>query len=724
MTLFGLVGGLIIFLSTPLYQADALIMIGKNNVAGFTARRFMERASPMEEYFNTQYRLLGTRSIAETVIKDLKLAENPEFVGDKKKFSLSKLTDFVSEYFGGSKKLKPISSKSSADPNYQVIQEFSNRLILTPLPNSSLVRVSFRGESPVLVAQIANSIAEAFISMNIKQMNSGMGASGEWMRARLDELKEKMNKSQAEMSAYRKSTQVIEFEKNRNILTENLKGTNNESRKVQGEILKFKTIKEQLEKMEGDPIQILKSLPDSVKSQNINDLLKRYSEVKTEYDNSSKVYENSHPQMQAMTKELNNIESSIPDEIKLLIESLVIKIENAEKRKVSLKEALEREKKEMMDLENQKIRYDSLKMEYDTNSKLYNDLLLRMKEVEISAKNNQGEAEIVDRAQVPQDPIKPKKMLIMSVFLFLGMIGGSALVVRLEKYNKTIKFVEDVEKDFPFPVIGAVSVGEADEIPLPIQNRNSVIAEEFRKMRTRLMLSGYDGSNKIGAKKILMISSTEPDEGKSMISTNLSIAFTQIGKRVLIIDTDFSKPTVHNNLNAELEPGLLDYLRGEGDADQLIQETNIENLSVLTVGAMKDDFEDNFKLENLKNLFKSLKKKFDIIIVDTPPALTYSYVPIIAQASNGVLYVIKAGRKNTKMINRSFGNLLPSAQKKMQKNISGASQSVKMMEYFMNNYKIVGIVLNKAQYKTDDYYEYYRKYSKDYYNYKNQVNVE
>ncbi len=724
MLIFAILGGVIIVLTTPLYQADALIMIGNKNVAGFSPRRFMERVSPMEEYFNTQYRLLGTRSIAESVINKLKLDKNPEFVGEKSKYSISKITDQISAAFGEKKKNTRISRNKTGDPNYEIIQEFSNRLIITPLPNSSLVRVSFRGENPKLIATITNSIAEAFISMNIKQMNSGMGASGEWMKERLEELKDKMDKIQSKMTAFRESTQVIEFEKNRNILSENLRDTNNEKRKVKGEILKFRTIKEQLENMDGDPIKILKSLPDSVKSQNIEELIKKYSDVKTDFDKSSKVYENSHPKMQAMTKELNNIESTIPNEIKLLIESLVIKIENAINREASLKQLLEKEKQDLMELENQKIRFDGLKMEYDTNSKLYNDLLLRMKEVEISAKNNQGEAEIVDRAQVPLQPIKPKKMLILSVFTFLGLLSGSALIVRLEKYNKTIRFVEDVEKDFPFPVIGAVSIGEADEIPLPIHNRNSVIAEEFRKMRTRLMLSGYDGSKKIGSKKILMISSTEPDEGKSMISTNLSIAFTQIGKKVLIVDTDFSKPTVHNNLNVELEPGLLDYLRGEGEVEKLVQKTNIKGLSVLSVGAMKDDFEDNFKLDNLKNMFKSLKKQFDIIIVDTPPALTYSYVPIIAQASNGVLYVIKAGRKNTKMINRSFGHLLPSAQKKMQKNISGASSNVKMIDFFMNNYKIIGIVLNKAQYKTDDYYEYYRKYSKDYQPISSKANVE
>ena len=561
--IFAVVGTIYAFTQTPVYQTQAIVLIGTKTPDTFTekGKGFEELDPTKTDYYKTQYAMLKSRTLAKRVIDELNLVGNPEFQGKPPLVDLSGLKKAVRAFI---ENLMPAKADAPQleipqDPATKMVDSFLQRLIISPITQSHVVNVSFQGYDPLVITDITNKFLDMVIQRNIDRRTQILGGSEKWMVEKLSELKAKMQRAEQKLAQFRKRNNIIDFKKNREISAQNLSKHQDEIRRVQTEQLRLQTLKELLEKLKKDPVGLMNSLPDDVKTIEITSMIAQYAQFLNEYDDLTTQYSDRHPKVQQIRQKKQAIEEKIPMEIDRLIASIDIDYRGTVVHEQSLRNAMQSEKTQIMKLDNEEFTFSALNDELETNKILHNDLLKRFKEIDIASYSNESAIQVVDRAEIPYKPVKPKKTFIIALCLLLGLSGGVFWTIVSEKMKKSMITVEDVVRQIPFPFLGAVGVIHKKDLPLPaVNNINSFVAEEFRTVKTNLMLNGFIDQN-----KVLMISSSTPKEGKTTIVTNLAATFAQENKRVLIIDADFVRPKVSSvfaNLNTFKHPGFIDVL--------------------------------------------------------------------------------------------------------------------------------------------------------------------
>jgi len=540
-----------------------------------------------------------------------------------------------------------------------------------------------------------------------------------------------MKEAEVKLAQFRKKNDIIDFKKNREISAHNLSQYKDEIRQVQSEKLRFSDLKNLLIDLKKDPVNLLHTLPDDLKTKTVNALISSYAELINKYDELTNKFSSLHPEVQSVYQKMKSMEESVPEEIDRLIASIDIDYRGAVLHEQSLEKAMQKEKSQIMRLDNQEFTFNALTDEFETNKILHNDLLKRFKEIDIASYSSESSIQIVDRAEVPFIPIRPKKGFAMVVFLMLGVLGGSFCAVIMERTDKTMITVEDVIRQIPYPFLGATGIIAKKDLPLPVvKQSNTFLAEEFRTVKTNLMLNGF-----VEPHKVLMVSSSTPKEGKTTVVTNLAATFAQDGKRVLLIEADFTRPKIAETLNTEGKPGLLDILESpklfqnimeshimdSRKIDPIFLKSSVDGVYVLPRGEISSEYPDILNYGIFEKLLNVTRKLFDVVLIDTPPALAFSYVSIAAQLSDGVLFVIGSGMKDKALITRTMNKLSAATSdlsfkgrvngKNGQNGQNGQSNS----DAKDHRSRIFGVVLNKVKYQRDEYYEYHRKYFEEYY---------
>lgn len=729
MLIFGGVGIWYSFTATPVYQADSVILIGTKTPDTFSddKKQFQEMDPTANHYYKTQYAMLQSRSLARRVVTSMDLLSEKEFEEKPPLIDWGKINRAIKSLLINLGILEPKSDQgeTSKDPTSHMVDQFLNRLIISPISQSHVVNVSFQGYSPELITRITNNFIDTMIQRNIERRSKILGGSEKWMVDKLGELKKNMQAAEKKLARFRKRNDIIDYKKNREISAQNLSRYQDAIRQVKTEQLRLETLKNLLKRLKRDPIEMLHSLPDDIKTLDIKRLISDYADAVKEYEDITKHYSSKFPQVSFLEKVVRDKEKQIPREINRLIRSIDIDFQGTVVHEKSLKDAMQNEKKKIMALDNQEFTYNGLKDEFDTNKILHNDLLVRFKEIDIASYSDQSAIQIVDHAEIPQSPVKPRKGLIITLCLILGGMGGSFLSVFLERTKKSLITVEDVVRQIPLPFLGGIGIIRKKELPLPATNHvNSFVAEEFRTLKTNLMINGFVEPN-----KTLLISSSTPKEGKTTVVTNLAVTFAQDNKRVLIIDADFVRPKINAVLKINNQPGLIDILENPKIIDRIINnslkdsrkidevfvKTVIEGVYVLPRGSLTNKFSDSINFGIFQKLMTAVKNSFDVILVDSPPALAFSYVSVVAQLCDGVLFLIGSGMKDKDLIKRTLKQLSAASSDSSFKVNSNKNRNKGLAAVVDQKSKVFGVVLNKVKFYKDDYYEYHRKYFQDYY---------
>ncbi len=724
-------GSIYCYTARPVYQSDAIILIGTKTSDSFGDDKGFEEIDPTKtDYYKTQYAMIKSKSLAKRVINKLNLVESDEFKKEPPlfNFSFKKVEKFLQSFFINTGMAKPpvAVEKLNSDPEYKMVDTFSSRLVVSPVTQSHVVRVGFKGYDPTFITEITNVFLDTLIEVNIERRGKILDGSERWMVEKLEELKQKMKDAELKLSNFRKKNDIIDFKKNREISAENLSRYQDEIRKVTTEKLRLADLKDLLFKLKKDPTNLLNTLPDNVKTKSINELITEYAVVLKDYSNLTQQYSSLHPEVQINFQKVKEMENKIPQEIDRLISSIDIDYRGTVLNEQSLQNAMQAEKVKIMRMDNEEFTFNSLTDEFESNKILHNDLLKRFKEVDIASYSDESAIQIVDKAEIPFRPVEPRKNFVFAISLLLGVSGGSFWIFFLEKMNKSMITVEDVVRQIPFPFLGATGIIGKRDLPLPVVNHsNTFIAEEFRTVKTNLMLNGF-----VEPHKVLMVSSSTPREGKTTVLTNLAATFAQENKRVLIIDGDFVRPKIAEAFQVRNQPGLIDILEGprlfkrimenhildSRKIDDIFVKTAVDGIYILPRGTLTSDFTDTLNYGIFEKLLAVTKKTFDIVLLDTPPALAFSYVSIAAQLCDGVLFVIGSGMKDKDLIKRTLSQLSAASSDWGFKTSSNGKSPKKVNgEAPFQKSKIFGVVLNKVKYQRDAYYEYHRKYFRDYY---------
>lgn len=296
--------------------------------------------------------------------------------------------------------------------------------------------------------------------------------------------------------------------------------------------------------------------------------------------------------------------------------------------------------------------------------------------------------QVIDRAQTPERPISPRPRLNMAIAGVLGLMVGVFLTFLIEFLDNTLKSPEDVEKHLELAVIGTIPlISEIDRGLITQVNPKSPVSEGFRTLRTNIQFSNIDKEI-----KTLIITSSTPKEGKSMVAANLASTIAETDKRVLLIDCDLRKPKVHKNFEISNLYGLTNIIVGDKRLDDIVySHANYKNFHILTSGPIPPNPAELLGSKRMENFLEDIRDDYDMVILDSPPIGLVTDSAVLSTITDGLLYVGAVGQVEMEMFKRSK-SLLDKV-----------------------NANILGVVLNKVPISGKSYYKYnYYEYS-DYY---------
>jgi succinoglycan biosynthesis transport protein ExoP len=680
------------------YEARALLLIERKapqalsmNTAAITG---IDTAGL--KFYKTQYGLLKSRSLIKTVIQRLGLEEDEEFKSDPPLINLARIKNIVKSYLIEWNLLEqPEEDEVFKDPYTVVINTFLSRLSINPVRNSRLVAVVFRGHSPQLVTDIANVIGDMYILRNIELRSTAEQGAGQWLGSRVAETQKKLEESQMELQKFLEKENIIEFnEARQDISTQELVQINSHVTNSKAERVRLTTLMGQLEKLRNNPIEMLQSIPDRYKTATIGNINREYVALQEELSIKVKKLNRNHPTLLSLKGKMRSLEERIPREIDRLLKSIQVEFSTAVQTEQSLMEALDIQKEKVMELNKKLIKFNSLKVEVESNANVYQLLLRRLKETDISAKGIESNIRVVDRAEVPTRPIKPNLKMNVLISALLAAFGGIFLIFFFESQDKTLKTLEDVEAQIPFPVLGTIFLYK--------EASQSQWDEGFRIVRSNIL-------NGIGdpPKKIIMMASTAPSEGKTTVLSNLAIGFAQLGQKVLVIDCDLRRSQLHKVFSLNESPGLSNYLLEDIPLTSIFQKPAAEDVYVISGGKAPSQSVELLSSKKFHDLLKTAKENFDIVFIDAPSVLSLSDSSVLAPVCDNIIYLIRSGKVDYRVVQRALKQLCYSVP---SFNEDGEGQ-IKNMQLLPNiKAKVLGVVLNMVDSNNDQLIKYSQEY--------------
>jgi capsular exopolysaccharide synthesis family protein len=629
----------------PIYEGKVLIEINPEQPNVLNFQEVLQLTSvDIESYRETQYKVLQSRTLAEHVIDDLKLCRYSEFYKGSLLFGLFQV---VPDKIPSASDPEP--PDRSMDAYRNTVSHFIDNIDVSPVRRSNLVELSFYSENAELAARIANQLSTDYIDQNLQVKWDEANKASEWLSGKLVGLKAKLEKSDDALQSYARANSIIFVEEKQNLVNERLKQLQEEYTKAQA--LRFQ--KESLYNLvQAGRVQ---DLPGVLSNGLIQNLATRLAELERDYAQLTATVKPEYPKAIALKKQIDAMQASLDRQKKALGENIVDDFRSALANEKYLAQALDEQKKEVNDVAEKSIQYNILKREVDANKQLYEGLLTRMKEATVSAGLTASNVRIVDTAQVPKAPVKPRVALNLALGIVLGAAFGVGLAFLQEYLDNTLKTPDEVERLLRLPSLGllpdyspdgtgkgsdkglaTVKHGSDGAIAPAVQTGREAV-EAYRSLRTSILLSAHP------VPKMLLITSAVPSEGKTTITVNLGAMLASLGSKVVIVDCDMRKPSCHRSTGVENKPGFVQCLTGHVElADAILPVPGVPNLSVIPCGPIPPNPAEVLSSPVTPELFNKLRSQFEYVLVDSPPLLTVSDSRILSTLTDAVVLVTRA----------------------------------------------------------------------------------
>lgn len=618
-----LIGLVITLLTPPTYTATASIQIDRE------ALRVLddESVAPAEsmvagmEFFETQYGLLRSRSLAERVIDSLGLANSDAFL----------------DQMG----VKPRGGEGSARDRTArrreaVLSLVQSNLSVAPVRGSRLATISFNSPNPELSARIANAFAENFIQSNLDRKFESTAYVREFLEERIAQTKSRLEDAERQQVGYAAGQSIVNISEAENG-TQSLAGNNLVSLNNALAQARAARIAAQ-EKWRHAQTAALMSLPEVLQNGTIQNLTEQRARLDADYQQRLGIYKPDFPAMLQLKSQIDELDRQINE----LSGSIRASIRGQYNVAVNQERALQQQVAgltgEVIDLRDRSIEYNILQREVDTSRALYDALLQRYKEVSATNGVTANNISIVDRAETPRSASSPVMLLNLAVALLAGLGLGILATLLLEALDESLGKPEDVESKLGLPVLGAVPLLDKTENPATaLADPRSSFSEAYYSIRTALQFSTAQG-----VPTSLLITSSRPAEGKSTTAYAIALNLARIGRRVLLADGDLRNPSMHRVVGANNEAGLSNLLSGGGDLQALVQRTPQDGLDFIPCGPLPPNPAELWSGDRLRHILEDASRTYDHIVIDGPPVLGFADAPLLASSVQGTLLVIEA----------------------------------------------------------------------------------
>ena len=670
----------------PIYEATTRIEIDRenNNFLPFAGNDPYDLYQDLEDYIDTQSKILVSATLGMQTVKSLNLDQDPRFGGEP---------------------LKPGTLPVAAPSDGLVapppsLGAFLGGLSVKRVPNSRLLDVTFATTDPKLAALIVNTHVNNFIEQNFRSRYEATTQASNWLANQLDELKAKVEASEDARIKYERDNQIWTLDEKQDVTTQKLADLNRDLTEAQADRISKEAIYQLAEAGNYDALPAVRESPV------LQDSLKRQADLSEQYTEALNQYGPKFPKVLRLEAQLKDIQALIENEKKNIANQLEAEYRGSRQRELLLQQALAQQKNDTAAMADKMVQYNILKRDAEANKQLYDGLLQKLKEAGITAGLRSSNIRIVDPALVPSAPSRPNKSRNITLAILVGLIGGAGLALLREYLDNTVKNPDDVETLSRLPSLAVVPTftstngcgrtrlqkllhrsGNGFQEGLALLSHSepqSQISEAFRALRTSLLLSQADHPP-----QIILVTSALPDEGKTTASVNIGVTLAQLGDKTLLIDGDLRKPGISRalHMNDAKHVGLSSYLAGVSSLDVVtVPHPAISNLHAIPTGPIPPNSADLLSSHRLAQMIRELRKRYKFIVIDSPPIMAATDAVILSALADGVLLVVRSGETPKEAFTRTRDLL----------------NSVKS--------RVLGVVLNAVDASSPNYYYSYRYY--------------
>ena len=635
---------------TPIYRASTSLMMKANVENTVSIASVYSLDTSRKEYFFTQFEILKSRTVSEQVIDKLDLANNPEFMADpdKKPSLIDGIKTHIKSFLPAKKTDTLVVDEDLVDENIKLknkirlINNFQSRLFITPIRKTQLVNISFEAKDAALSALIANTVAEVYISQELDGKFESTKNAAAWLKTRLAKLKENLENSNAALQKYRIKENLIDIENKgvRSIASSELESLTTsylEAKKIR---FKAETLSLFVKNIDKNDIDSLMSVPEISNNQLIKEIKKIEIETYKDISEIRLRYGSKHPKLIAAKARLAAVKDQLASQVNKILKGFSKDLKSSKDNERRFKRELSKEKKKYQQITNVEQDYLKLKHEVVANQALYDTFLTRFKETSITTDLEVEQARVVDKAELPLYPSKPNKKLIVLLAFVVSFGFAIVLVFIIDALNDSFRSADEIESKLGVRLLGIVPQTKIKgNKPMPLhtyfEDKYRGFSEAIRTIRTGFVLSNIDSDN-----KVVLVTSSIPEEGKTTISINIAFSQAQMEK-TLLIEADMRRPSFTRVF--DLPPyqiGLSNVLSGTENINDVILKDEKSGLDYISAGFIPTNPLELLSSVRFAELLVSLKKKYTCIVIDSAPTKAVSDALVLAKVSDSIIYVV------------------------------------------------------------------------------------
>lgn len=673
--------------ATPIYQASSKIQADPVQPNASAQDQYIMN-SMVFLFYETQYEIIQSRKVAETVVDKLKLiskykAELKDLKADSdSKALLEPLKSFIKELVSSEDNGSSPVKLNDNQLRTILAQRIQAGLSVSGGTQSQIINISYQSEDPVLAANIVNAISESYIEFGLESRLSQIKDTAEWLSEQLEELRETLQESEDKLRNFRLSQNLMDTEQQQRIANTQLQTLNTELVKAQTQLSQAQELYSQVTQVErsgGD----YRSIGPVLQSNTIRDLVREESTLSRKVQELSERYGEKHPKMIAARSDLASAQVNLDREAAKIVENIKNEYRAAQSQERNVRELIAQTRTELQSYQGDSFELTRLEREVENNRRVYESFLGKLMEADVSGDYDASNIRIIDNATIPEFPVKPRASLIIAASLVFGVFFGVMFAFARELMGNVFRTPDQLEQELALPSLGVTPLvkkkkGAVAPEKQYIADQRSTFAEAINTIRTGLIFSNIDNPP-----KSILITSTNGSEGKTTLAINLAVALSQMDK-TLLIEMDLRKPAVGQDLGIKADMGLSDLLSGKTDTNVFHQVDGAPNLSVITCGTIPPNPMELISSKRFANLLNSLRERFAHIVIDSPPTLPVSDSCVLAKMVDATIVAVKAEETKISMAKETITRL-----NKVNATITGVvltQASPQKMSYYGEHY--------------------------------------
>lgn len=607
------------FLQTPIYRATATIEVQSKaqqisvgqDVSGLGVGGYGWLAE--EKYHNTQVEIIRSRDVAARVANMLDLANHPQF-------------------------------SLVADP----IDVFRSRIQVVPRRETGLIEISMLGANAAEITEWVNAVAEQYVDRNFERAQSNMDEAFEAVQSQMDDLRAQLAVAQEKRFRTLEESDIVSSEYKAQIVLEKLKVYDGELTRANIEASQLKDTLGRILALQQRGADLM-SVPELASDQDLKELNRSKVELERRLEATKVDLRPGHPDYEKTESELAKVLERMRDRVSVILGTLQNKYEGTLEYETYLRVQISAAEELSVDVAKASSEYDLRKTDAETRKQILDMISRTMGEVQLGAQLLTNNVSVLDAATEPRYPIRPRKKLNLLIGAMLGMFFGLSTAFFLDYLDNTFRTPDDIEKYLNLAVLAVVPKAGEEGF------KERAVKEAYQSLRTSVIFSSESRQ-----RKVVLITSTGPQEGKSSTVANLGQTLAAAGDRVLVVDCDLRRPTQHLIHEMERDHGLTNYLAAAVDSadwTDYVKSAGPNSPHVMTCGPLPPSPPELLGSARFVDLIENLRESYDWVLLDSPPAASLADTTQLAAAVDMVVLVVQHYRTDRDMVRKTLQRL-------------------------------------------------------------------